>query len=66
MRFRLFDVMQVSNYRVLKPEKVIGEVEQDGVKMGWKKIYVFCIKFLCPIAIAVILLYSMITGTTVS
>ena len=56
MRFRLFEVMQVSNYRV----------EQEGVKMGWKKLYVFCIKFLCPIAIAVILLYSMITGTTVS
>ena len=51
---------------VLKPEKVIEEVEQEGVKMGWKKFYVFCIKFLCPIAIAVILLYSMITGTTVS
>ena len=51
---------------VLKPDKVIAEVEQEGVKMGWKKFYVFCIKFLCPIAIAVILIYSMVTGTTVS
>ena len=51
---------------VLKPEKIFEEVEQEGVKMGWKKLFVFCIKYLCPIAIAVILVYSMVTGTTVS
>lgn len=48
------------------PKKVIAEVRQNGVKFTWAGIYSFLIKFVCPVAIAVILLYSLITGTTIS
>lgn len=48
------------------PKKVQEEVEKEGVKFGWFKLYSFLIKYLCPIAIAVIIIYSFATGTTVS
>jgi len=51
---------------VWKPQQVIDEIEAENNKFGWKKIYVFCIKYLCPLAIAAIIIYSFVTGTTIS
>ncbi|HPX70533.1 MAG TPA: sodium-dependent transporter [Bacillota bacterium] len=43
-------------------ENVIAEVEEEGIKMGWKKLYAFCIKYLCPVGIAAIIIYSFVLG----
>lgn len=48
------------------PKTVKDEVEVNGDKWSWYKLYEICIKFVCPIAIAVIIIYSFATGTTVS
>ena len=48
------------------PKNVAKEVTQNGNKFSWYKIYHFLIKYVCPIAIAIIIIYSFATGTTVS
>ena len=49
------------------PSKVGDEVRSsEGVRFSWYKIYAFLIKYLVPAAIALILIYSFITGTTIS
>ena len=49
-----------------KPENVIAEVEQCGVKFKLVKAYSFLIRFVAPVAILVILAVSLFTGTTLS
>jgi len=51
---------------IWKPANVIKEATVEGAKFGWANIYTFCVKFVAPIGIAVILIYSFATGTTVS
>lgn len=48
------------------PSKIKEEVTLNGNKFSWYPVYSFLIKFVCPIAIAVILVYSFATGTTIS
>lgn len=48
------------------PKHVQEEVCQNDAKFAWFKVYNFLIKYICPIAIAVIIIYSFATGTTVS
>ena len=49
-----------------KPEKVIEEIETEGVKFPIVKIYSVLIKYIVPAAIILILAVSFITGTTLS
>lgn len=51
---------------IWRPEKIREEVTLNGSGFGWFKLYSFLIKFICPAAIATILVYSLATGTTVS
>ena len=51
---------------IWKPASVIEEIEASGTKFRFSKIYTFLIKYLCPAAILVIVLVSMITGQTIS
>lgn len=51
---------------IWRPEKIREEVTLNGSGFGWFKLYSFPIKFICPAAIATILVYSLATGTTVS
>lgn len=44
---------------VHKPKNIIAEVERNGVKMGWKKFYTVCIKFVCPVIVAFCVLTSI-------
>lgn len=44
---------------VHKPENIITEVERNGVTMGWKGFYKFCIKFACPVIVAFCVLTSI-------
>ncbi len=52
---------------VWTPANVIKEVTLDGRhKFRLASVYSFLIKYICPIAIVIILLVSFITGTTIS
>ena len=48
------------------PQNIKAEVCQEGGKFRFYKPFAFLIKYLCPLAIASIILYSFITGTTIS
>ena len=51
---------------VWKPERVIAEVEQDGVRFGLKRVYAVLIRYIAPLAILLILVLSVIGGKTFS
>jgi NSS family neurotransmitter:Na+ symporter len=51
---------------VWKPESVVGEVERSGVRFPLKRAYSLIIRFVAPAAIAVILVMSLVRGTTLS
>ncbi len=51
---------------VWKPERVIAEVEQHGVRFTAAPVYCFIVKYLAPIAILMILIMSVVTGTSLS
>ena len=51
---------------IWKPENVIKEATAEGATFGWAGLYSFCVKYLAPLGIALILIYSFATGTTVS
>ena len=51
---------------VWKPENVIRESCAEGNTFSWAGLYSFCVKFVAPLGIALILIYSFATGTTVS
>jgi len=48
------------------PGKIREEVLQDGVSFSWYGLYAFLIKYICPTAIALILVYSLVSGKTIS
>lgn len=75
------DWMEFLTDRLLLPVCALGEciyigwiggtkLAKDEVEVSskwpWYKLYEVCIKFICPIGIAVIIIYSFATGTTVS
>lgn len=47
-------------------QNIIDEVEKNGVVFRTKKVYSVLIKYICPLAIAIILVYSLVTGQTIS
>ncbi len=51
---------------VWKPESVIREVEQEGVRFRCARLYRFLIRYAAPLAILVILIMSFVTGETLS
>ena len=51
---------------VWKPEKIIAEIEQDGVRFRLAKVYSVLIKYIAPLAILAILIISFVTGMTLS
>ena len=51
---------------VWKPESVIREVEQNGVRFRFAGAYRLLVRFVAPLAILVILVMSLVTGTTLS
>ncbi len=51
---------------VWKPENVIAEAEQDGIRFKLAGVFRFLIRFVAPAAIIVILIVSLFTGTTLS
>ena len=51
---------------IWKTKNVEEEVMKKGVSFKWAKLYGVLVKYLCPVAIAIILIVSMATGTTVS
>ena len=51
---------------VWKPSSAIAEVCREGNDFAWKRVYAFLIRYLVPAAIALILIFSFVTGTTLS
>ncbi|MBQ9007917.1 MAG: sodium-dependent transporter [Clostridia bacterium] len=51
---------------VWKPESVIAEIEQNGIRFRLAKVYTVLIRFIAPAAILAILLLSFISGVTLS
>ena len=49
-----------------KPESVIAEIEQSGVRFGLKRTYSVIIRFVAPLAIVIILGMSIFGGMTLS
>ncbi len=48
------------------PANIQYEVCSSGTKFGWYKIYAFLIKYIAPLGIGAIIIYSFVTGTTIS
>ncbi len=51
---------------IWKPESAIAEIEQNGIKFGLAKPFRFLVRFFAPISIFVILVASLVFGTTLS
>ena len=51
---------------VWKPERIIAEVEQSGVRFKFAKLYRVIVRYVAPLAILAILAISFVTGTTLS
>ena len=51
---------------VWKPERVIAEVEESGVRFTLKRVYRVLVKYFAPLAILAILVMSIATGRTLS
>jgi hypothetical protein len=39
-----------------------AEIEEGGVRFGLRPAWAFLIRFLCPVAVAVIIVYIVFTG----
>ena len=49
-----------------RPESVVREVEQNGVRFGLKRVYAVLIQYIAPLAILLILVLSIVGGKTFS
>jgi len=51
---------------IWKPQNAIAEMEQSGHKFPYPRVFSFLIRYVAPISIIVILVFSFVTGTSLS